>query len=60
VLRNMLGRGCGAGPGWAPAGGIAVYHAMPVRWPAAGATVPSLAAAVAVYLAADRTARPAS
>lgn len=39
------------------AGGILTYYALPVLWPAAGATVPSLAAAVALYLLLDRPAR---
>ena len=34
--------------------GIAVYYAVPSVWPAAGATVPSLAAAIAAYLLLDR------
>ena len=36
------------------AAGIATYYALPVMWPAAGATVPSLAVAVAGYLLLDR------
>ena len=34
--------------------GIAVYYAVPTVWPAAGATVPSLIAAVASYLVLDK------
>ncbi len=41
------------------AAGIATYYAVPVMWPAAGATVPSLAVAVVGYLLLDRHPAPA-
>ncbi|HUU32538.1 MAG TPA: cytosine permease [Vicinamibacterales bacterium] len=36
------------------AGGITAYYALPAWWPAAGATVPSLAVAVVLYVLLDR------
>ncbi len=38
-------------------GGIAVYYAVPALLPGTAATVPSLAAAVALYLLLDRPER---